>query len=325
VLSAPGAVAPPTEARDAREYIRRDGQGPGRGMDQVRQERREVREGDRLVIREPGRTIIREGDRTIIRHNEANRFAIGARDVRVERRGGHIETVVERGGGVRIVTVTDTDGRLLRRVRRDRSGRDMIIIDNDFRGPRANIFVHLPPPVIRIPRERYIVEMDRARPQEIYDVFDAPPVERLEQRYTLEQVRFSAPLRERMPRVDLDVNFETGSWQLTPDQIDKLDVIAQGMLRAIERNQAEVFMIEGHTDAVGADVDNLSLSDRRAESVAVALTEQFQVPPENLVTQGYGEQQLKVPSEGPELANRRVAVRRITPLIDQQAQTGEAR
>ena len=53
-------------------------------------------------------------------------------------------------------------------------------------------------------------------------------------------------------------------------------------------------MIEGHTDAVGADEDNLSLSDRRAESVAVALTEQFQVPAENLVTQGYGEQYLKV-------------------------------
>ena len=66
-------------------------------------------------------------------------------------------------------------------------------------------------------------------------------------------------------------------------------------------------MVEGHTDAVGADVDNLSLSDRRAESVAVALTEQFQVPAENLVTQGYGEQYLKVPTDGPEQANRRVA------------------
>ena len=60
-----------------------------------------------------------------------------------------------------------------------------------------------------------------------------------------------------------------------------------------------MFLIEGHTDAVGADEDNLSLSDRRAESVAVALTEQFQVPPENLVTQGYGEQYLKVQTDGP--------------------------
>jgi OmpA-OmpF porin, OOP family len=122
-----------------------------------------------------------------------------------------------------------------------------------------------------------------------------------------------------MPRVDLDINFETGSWQLTPDQVDRLAVIADAINRALAANPREVFMIEGHTDAVGNDVDNLSLSDRRAEAVAVALTEQFRVPAENLVTQGYGEQYLKIPTPGPELANRRVAVRRITPLLDQQA------
>jgi outer membrane protein OmpA-like peptidoglycan-associated protein len=76
-----------------------------------------------------------------------------------------------------------------------------------------------------------------------------------------------------------------------------------------------VFLIEGHTDATGNDVDNLSLSDRRAESVAVVLTNEFRVPPENLTTQGYGKQFLKVSTEGPERANRRVAVRRITPLL----------
>ena len=49
------------------------------------------------------------------------------------------------------------------------------------------------------------------------------------------------------------------------------------------------------------------------------------MPAENLVTQGYGEQQLKVPTDGPEQANRRVAVRRITPLMDQQAASTGAR
>ena len=70
------------------------------------------------------------------------------------------------------------------------------------------------------------------------------------------------------------------------------------MKQATAQNPREVFLIEGHTDAVGADDDNLSLSDRRAESVAVALSEQFGVPAENLTTQGYGEQYLKVPSAG---------------------------
>ena len=45
------------------------------------------------------------------------------------------------------------------------------------------------------------------------------------------------------------------------------------------------------------------------------IVEQFGVPAENLSTQGYGRQFLKIPTEAPERANRRVAVRRITPLL----------
>ncbi len=323
--AAAATVAPPTQTRDAREFIRRDGQGPSRRIDEVRQQRQQTRDGDRTIIREGDRTIIREGNRTVIHHNESSRFSINAQNVRTERRGGNTETIVQRGG-YSIVTVTDANGRMLRRVRRDQRGRDLIIIDNRFAGPRAAVvFVQLPPPVIRIPRERYIVEMRGAPREAVFDVFLAPPVETIAEPYTLDQVRFSAPLRDRMPRVDLDVTFDTGSWQLAPEQADKLSVIAEGINRAIQRNPKEVFMVEGYTDATGAEEDNLSLSDRRAESVAVALTEQFQVPPENLVTQGYGEQYLKVDTQGPDEANRRVAVRRITPLIDQQAASTGAR
>ena len=46
----------------------------------------------------------------------------------------------------------------------------------------------------------------------------------------------------------------------------------------LRRDAAEVFLIEGHTDAVGSDVDNLSL--RRAEAVAVILSDRFDVPAE---------------------------------------------
>ena len=83
-----------------------------------------------------------------------------------------------------------------------------------------------------------------------------------------------------------------------------------------------MFLIEGHTDAVGSDVDNLSLSDRRAQSAAELLTQQFGIPAENLVTQGYGEQYLKIPTDGPERQNRRVTVRRITPLLTGENQAG---
>ncbi|MGZ5854535.1 MAG: OmpA family protein, partial [Xanthobacteraceae bacterium] len=168
-----------------------------------------------------------------------------------------------------------------------------------------------------IPRDRYIVDYGGAPPALIYQTLEAPPVDYIERPYSLDEIRYSAPLRDRMPRVDLNtVTFESGSWELTPDQIDKLAGIAETLNRIISQNPQEVFLIEGHTDAVGPAEDNLSLSDRRAESVAIALTQQFNVPAENLSTQGYGEQYLLIPTQGPEPANRRVTVRRITPLLN---------
>jgi outer membrane protein OmpA-like peptidoglycan-associated protein len=95
-----------------------------------------------------------------------------------------------------------------------------------------------------------------------------------------------------------------------------LQAIAEAILQVLGQNAEEVFMIAGHTDAVGPPEDNLSLSDRRAEAVAQVLTGEFNIPPENLVTQGYGEQHLKVQTDGPSRENRRVVVQRISPLLN---------
>jgi outer membrane protein OmpA-like peptidoglycan-associated protein len=62
-------------------------------------------------------------------------------------------------------------------------------------------------------------------------------------------------------------------------------------------------------------VANLALSDQWAEAVATALTNVFGIAPENMETQGYDEQNLKVETQEPERENRRVAIRRITPLV----------
>jgi len=324
---APSALQPPTPPTGSpatqaqRAFVPPPAQDSARRLDDVRGARQEVREGDRVMIQEPGRVIISENGRTIIRHNEVDRFRWQARDVHVERRGADTVTVFARPDGSRIYSETDESGRLLRRYRRAPDGREIIIIDNRYSGPPrvGGYFIDLPPPVIRIPRERYIVDAQYARPDDIYGALWAAPVEHIERPYTLDEIRYSPRLLERMPRVDLDtVTFDTGSWEVTPDQVERLAVIADGINRAIAANPSEVFLVEGHTDAVGSDVDNLSLSDRRAESVALVLSQQFGVPAENLTTQGYGEQYLKVPTQGPERANRRVTVRRITPLLTGQ-------
>jgi OOP family OmpA-OmpF porin len=288
-------------------------------LDQVRGERHESRQGNRLVIQEQNRTIIREGGHTIIRHDDTDRFRHGARDVHVQHRGNETETIIIRPDGVRIITIVDADGRLLRRIRRDRDGHEFVLIDNRHRGPGGGFgfIANLAAPRVHIPRYRYIVDADRADRELLYETLIAPPVMHIDRRYSLDEIRYTHNLREWMPRIDLDsITFESGSWEVTPDQARLLEPIAEAMRRAIERNPNEVYLIEGHTDAVGSDVDNLSLSDRRAEAVAEILTQDFGIPPENLTTQGYGEQYLKVPTQGPERLNRRVTVRRITPLLE---------
>jgi outer membrane protein OmpA-like peptidoglycan-associated protein len=347
----PGAAAHPANAFVAPPVTRPvDPAAMPHRLDAVRAERQEVQEGNRTIIRENDRVIIREGGHDIIRHDEAARFAFNAREVNVEHRGDATVTIAVRPDGSRIVTEVDGNGRLLRRLRRDAFGREIIIIDNTVVVPVAvvggpamvvggpavaiatpglalgigglgiGVALNLGPPVVRVAPELYIRDTAVATPAQIYMTLAAPPVEVIDRRYSLDEIRYNEPLRARMPRVDIDtVNFDTGSWEIAPDQAQRLAGVAQGMLQAVQANPAEVFLVEGHTDAVGADVDNLSLSDHRAESVAVLLTNQFGVPAENLTSQGYGKQFLKVQTPGPERANRRVAVRRITPLLTAQA------
>ena len=294
-------------------------QGPRR-LEDFRGQRQETDQGGRKVFTEPGRVIVVDPTgQSFIRHNEEDRFRFGARDIRTERVGGETRTVVIRPDGSQIINVVGGDGQLVRRIRRDREGREIIIIDNSYRDPRAvgGFYVDLPPPIIRIPFNRYIVEADVAAPELIYETLEAPPVDRIDRRYSLDEIRYSPTVRQLMPSIDLNtINFETGSWDIPPDQAARLQVIADGLNRAMARNPREVFLIEGHTDAVGNPVDNLSLSDRRAESAAELLTQQFGVPAENLTSQGYGAQYLKEQTDGPSRINRRVTVRRITPLLN---------
>lgn len=307
---------PPPPMPDARQQA---GPAPATIQD-LKRRRRERTEagGKRTIIEEPGRTIVQDkGAPPVIRADETERMRRSARDVRSERRpdGGNV-TIAVRPGGIEVFSEFDSSGRLTRRYRRDRDGRDLNIIDNRRFSRGGPVRIDLGPISLRMPRERYIVDYERASDDDIYDALTAGPIERLPRGYSLDEVRYNTYLRDRMRRVDLDtVTFDFGAWRVHPDQYNRLERIARAMHRALDRNPDEVFLVEGHTDAIGSEIDNLTLSDRRAEEVAVILTDTFGVPFENLVTQGYGEEFLKIPTLQAERANRRVAVRRITPLL----------
>jgi outer membrane protein OmpA-like peptidoglycan-associated protein len=321
----------------AQEEIEQQRPRKAQQLEELKRQRKETVEegGKRIVIEEPdSRVIVKEQDRLIIRHDETERFRRKARDVRERRRPDGIrETIFVRPDGAEIVAEYDAEDRLLRRLRRER-GREYVIIDNrDYYGDRdydrrrygrpggtVEFYVDLPPLLeIGIPREKYIVEYDSASEEDLYEALTAPPLEELDRGYALEEIKQSYDLRERMRSVDLDtINFEFGSWQVDPEYYDTLERLAEVINRILEEDPEEVFLIEAHSDAVGSEIDNLSLSDRRAEAVAIILTDTFSVPAENLVTQGYGEQFLKIQTELPERENRRVSVRRIKPLMSSE-------
>jgi len=140
--------------------------------------------------------------------------------------------------------------------------------------------------------------------------------ERAGRKFSLRQIREIPQVRALAAVIDTqNVTFATGSASIAASEARNLAELGRVMQDLLEVNPGEVFLVEGHTDATGPAALNLVLSDRRAESVALALTEYFDIPPENMVVQGYGETELLIDTQANEPRNRRVEVRVITPLM----------
>ncbi len=278
--------------------------------------------GSRVILNIGGQTIVQSTDQPRLRHHAKDVYY---EDLPHDRR----RETIERPDGSRVVTIRNEYGDVIRRSRFTPDGREIRLVyvddqdlqrdrDHGWRDPGDD----LPPMRLTVPVSHYILDSEDVHDSDRYYRFlDQPPVEKVERLYSLGDVKRSARLRDKLPRIDLDtINFETGSADISPDQVDDLQGVAEAMKRIIDRNPAETFLIEGHTDAVGSEDANLALSDERAESVASVLTDTFDIPPENMTTQGYGEDYLKVDTDGPSRENRRVAIRRITPLVSPVAQ-----
>ncbi|SIQ14130.1 Outer membrane protein OmpA [Rhizobium sp. RU20A] len=274
------------------------------------------------------RTVLAVGDRIIVRGDERPRLRRDAEEVYYDElsRGRTRETIV-RENGVQIVTVYNRYGDVIQRSRIGRDGEEYLLVyapeaDEGPRRPQlVDVGYELPPMRLRIPVRDYIVDYSEEPDRDYYEFLSEPPVERVERVYTIDEVRTSARLRDKVRRIDLDtITFATGSAEVSMTQAKTMRKVADAMNQILEKDPGETFFIEGHTDAVGSDQSNLILSDKRAESVAVLLTEVYGIPPENLVTQGYGERFLKVRTQSAEQQNRRVTIRRVTPLVRPVAQ-----
>ncbi len=263
--------------------------------------------GDRVVVdRGDGNLAIWKDDDALLRQPGANQ--------RIERYAdGSTITRLDRADGTQIVTIRDATGRVLRRARVEVDGSQTLLIDDTQR--------FQPVEVSQLPRPRTseVRITEGSDPELIRALLQAAEQPEIGRSFSLRQVRETQPLRELAPEISADpILFATGSSAVRADEARKLLRLGRLMQDLIADNPREVFLIEGHTDATGPASFNLALSDRRAESVALALSEYFGVPPENMVVQGYGEDHLKIPTLEAEPQNRRVAVRRVTWLLAQR-------
>jgi outer membrane protein OmpA-like peptidoglycan-associated protein len=323
---------PPTDDRTAQQAIQPEKIAPvteekGKRIEQapdIIDVRRRPRPEGTNVLREFGdRVILQFNNQTIVESSDAPRMNRGARNVYYEDlSGGRTRETVERDNGVQIVTIRNRYGDVIQRSRIMPDGREYVLsyVDErhyDDRGDWRDPGDDLPPMRLTISRRDYILDSEDVEdPEDYYTFLEQPPVERVQRLYSIDEVKRSARVRDIARRVDLDtLNFEFGSATISDTEVQKLEGVASAMEKLLKKNPAETFLIEGHTDAVGTPEANLALSDRRAEAVAEALTNAFGIPPENLTTQGYGEEYLKVDTSGPNRQNRRVAIRRITSLV----------
>ncbi|TXB69392.1 OmpA family protein [Paracoccus aurantiacus] len=269
------------------------------------------------VLKNNGQVALNTGDRVVVTRNDGSQQVLKDDNMLLRQPGSEVQTenysdgssrtVVTRQDGSQIITIRAADLSVLRRIHVARDGTETVLIDESVEVP--------PVEVAELPAAPQT--SDAAAPTTEAALREALAREAaVNRRFTLNQIRSIPQVRNLVAPVDIDaITFDSGSAAINPDQARQLATLGTVLEGAIRDNPREIFLIEGHTDAVGGAAFNLALSDRRAESVALALSEYFDVPPENLVVQGYGEEYLKVPTLDSERDNRRASVRRITDLL----------
>jgi outer membrane protein OmpA-like peptidoglycan-associated protein len=108
--------------------------------------------------------------------------------------------------------------------------------------------------------------------------------------------------------VSLNVQFVSGSAELTPEAMTSLDQL--GRVLGNTQLASFSFSIIGHTDTVGDAATNQALSEARAQAVKTYLEQKFGISDVRLQAKGVGETDLAVatPPGVANFANRRVEV-----------------
>lgn len=144
-------------------------------------------------------------------------------------------------------------------------------------------------------------------PEDIASKLATPQISRsMGQGFVPRGVKDTDAKPEEAPSINLNINFEFDSANLTSEG----KVLVGNLARALKdpRLIGQKFILEGHTDAKGADLYNMTLSGKRAATVKNELVESYGLDKLLLQVVGYGKSKLLDQTNPENPINRRVTV-----------------
>jgi OmpA-OmpF porin, OOP family len=115
-----------------------------------------------------------------------------------------------------------------------------------------------------------------------------------------------APQLLKLPQFNFDVAFDPDSFLIRPQSYQTIGRIADALSDPML--QPYTFLVIDHTEATGRRDSNLTLSQRRAESIREVLVGTFKISPKRLQALGLGEEQLQDSSRPISPANVRAQI-----------------
>lgn len=110
----------------------------------------------------------------------------------------------------------------------------------------------------------------------------------------------------KLPHFNVEVQFNPDSPIIRPESYQTLGRIADALYDPALSSYG--FLIVGHTEATGKREYNLTLSQRRAESIRGVLVTTFKVSPKRIQAVGLGEEQLQDATHPTAAVNQQVEV-----------------
>jgi outer membrane protein OmpA-like peptidoglycan-associated protein len=115
-----------------------------------------------------------------------------------------------------------------------------------------------------------------------------------------------ADIASTKPNIDLDIQFDYNSADISTASMPSVQALGKALSNPSLKGS--VFVVAGHTDAVGGEAFNLGLSERRADTIKNYLVSKFGIAGSDLVTVGYGKDKPKDANAPMDPINRRVQV-----------------